>query len=84
MLNKFELLSTYEKRCKSLDFGKETYFIDDIIDNKIEFIEFETVKKILEYLGLKKSDMYYFIQKRIDKPSSPYKPYKILGKYDDI
>lgn len=73
MLNNFKTLSCFEKKCKSLDFGKETCFIDDVINNNISYIEYESIKKILEYLELKNSDLYNVIIEMLKYSPLPHR-----------
>lgn len=62
MFDKFKSLSYLERKCTSLDLGKETCFIDDLLNNRIEFITIENMLNILKYLDLGNSDIYYIIE----------------------
>lgn len=49
-------LSKEDRQCISLDLGKESSFIDDFLQNKIEYITFETLLNITKYLNLIDTD----------------------------
>ena len=65
ILNRLEALSKEERQCFSLAIGKESDFIDDLINKKVEGITYKTLLRTLEHLGLKKSDLYYIIRLEI-------------------
>ena len=84
MLENFKNMSEFQKKCVSLEIGKETGFIADVLNDKISYVTLETIQKILRYLNLQDSDMYYFINKRIQKKSPSFDVYKRLRKFEDI
>lgn len=84
MLENFKNMSEFQKKCVSLEIGKETGFIADVLNDKISYVTLETIQKILRYLNLQNSDMYYFINKRIQKKSPSFDVYKRLRKFEDI
>lgn len=63
--NEFKKLFPLQRYCISLYLGRETTFIDTIINDKISFCSYETTSKLLQLLELDNTDFYYFIQKRI-------------------
>ena len=68
MIREFQNLSKIERKCVSLQLGKATNFIDDVLNQEIKYITLETLLKILKYLQLEKSDIGYFIEKRVKLP----------------
>lgn len=59
-------LTNLEKWISSLEIGKETSWLDDLINNKIKYISIKTLIKLLEFLELDSTDLYYFA-KQIEK-----------------
>ena len=59
---KFKCLSNIDKKCLSLDLGKETAFVDNILQENIEYLSFETIFKIIKYLNIEDTDFYNWIQ----------------------
>ncbi len=53
-------LTDLEKWIISLDIGKETSWLDDLIHNKVNYISVRTLIKLLEFLELEDTDLYYF------------------------
>lgn len=65
MIDSFMRLSAIEKKCLSLEIGKETSFIDNILKNNIEYVTLETVLKIINNIEeLKNTDFEYIIKRK--------------------
>lgn len=64
---KFSNLSEKNRKCKSLELGKETNFANDVIENKIEYITYETLLKIIDYLDLQNTNFSFLINKKINE-----------------
>lgn len=69
VISKFSKLSNIERKCLSLFLGQNTSFIDDILHYKTNVITLYTLEKILNYLELKHTDLYYLMKKRKEKNS---------------
>lgn len=68
MLNYFLELSSIEKKCISLELGKETGFIEDVLEGNIEYITLETLLKIIDKVKeLKNTDFEYLIKRDIEE-----------------
>ena len=68
MLNYFSELSSIEKKCISLELGKETGFIEDVLEGNIEYITLETLLKIIDKVKeLKNTDFEYLIKRDIEE-----------------
>lgn len=78
----YNKLNIIERKTKSLDLHKPTNFLDDLLNDKIEYITLETLLYILEDLHLEKTDIYFFAKKRCEQPSSPYKESKTEKLYN--
>ena len=59
MLEYFSGLSEIEKKYTSLDLGKETNFINDILQEKIEYITYDTFLRIINLLGFNNTEFHY-------------------------
>lgn len=66
LIEKFSNLSQKDRKCKSLELGQETNFANDVIENKIEYITYETLLKIIDYLDLQNTDFNFLINKKIN------------------
>lgn len=62
LLNYFKDLTKIERKCLSLDLGKETSFIDDILQNKIYYITYDTLLKMTNVLGFKNTEIEYILK----------------------
>ena len=82
MLEKFNCLSDFQRKCVSLDIGKPTNFIEDVLNSNEIYVTLETILKILEYLNLKDSDMYYLISNKARNEPILNKGYKRLKKFE--
>lgn len=80
IIDNFKNMSSLQRKCKSLEIGQETGFVDDVINDKITEITLNTMRKILECLDLQNSDIYFFINKRIEMETHTNKKYEIIIK----
>ena len=84
MLENFKKLSEFQKKCVSLDIGKEKGFINDMLNSSRLYITLETTQKVLKYLDLQNSDIYYFITKKIEEDHIQVRKSMITKAFDNI
>lgn len=70
MIEKFSEISKEDRLSISLELGQETEFVDNIIQNKIKYITYDTLLKIIKYLQLENTDFCYLINYKLDNQES--------------
>ena len=81
---KYSLLNDIERKTKSLDLHKPTSFLDEILNDKIDLITYDTMMNILEDLELVNTDLYYFLNKETMKKDDTPKGNKRIVKFETI
>lgn len=57
IIKKLKTYSTLERMCMSLDIGKDSTFLENIINEKVDSFTLETLYKLTEILELKNTDL---------------------------
>ena len=82
--SKFSLLKDIERKCLSLYLGHSTSFIDDILYNRSNEITLYTLEEILVYFELDKTDLFFFVQNRLNKYTQFNNKKVVIHRQKDI
>ncbi len=82
--SKFSLLKDIERKCLSLYLGHSTSFIDDILYNRSNEITLYTLEEILVYFELEKTDLFFFVQNRLNKYTQFNNKKVVIHRQKDI
>lgn len=68
VIQTFTELSSIERKCLSLELGKETNFIENLLKRNIKYITLETLQRIIDNIKeLKNTDFEYIIKRKSEK-----------------
>lgn len=65
IIDEYIKLNDIERKTKSLDIGKPTNFIDELLKGDANIMTNDTMMKILEDLKLTNTDLYYLLDKEV-------------------
>lgn len=81
-------ISEEEKKYISLKIGKESCFIEELLQKKIRYITLETLQKIMEYLKLKDTDCWIILDELKNESKEnfifDYPDIELVRKFENI